>query len=137
MANYKSLFTRHMDSEGIKYTDVNEYAVRVGYNAKNMSSVSIYVFFDKDNEPLVTLKCWEIAKFDGEKRAAGILACNDVNNRYRWTNFYIDDDGDVNAQIDTYVDERNCGTLCTNLVGRMVSIIDGAYPTFMQALWSK
>jgi hypothetical protein len=70
------------------------------------------------------------------KLDAGINVCNKMNNHWRWVTFCIDDDGDVAASIDSYVDDFNCGELCMNLVRRMVNIIDEAYPDIARALWA-
>ena len=121
MANYKNLFMRHMDRNDIKYTDVKENVVKVSYTGDNLQTIPIYVFFDKDGDPLVSFKCWNIANFKG-KEAAGIM-------------FYIDDDADVITQIDSYVDEENCGSVCLSLVRRMVNIIDETYPDIMRTIW--
>ena len=134
VANYKNLFMRHMDRNNIKYTDVRENVVRVVYTGDNLRTIPVFVFFDAEGDPLVSFKCWEIANFKNEKMAAGIIACNELNNKYRWVKFYLDDDSDVVAQIDAYVDDETCGGECLSLVRRMVHIVDGGYPTLMQAL---
>ena len=59
----------------------------------------------------------------------------ELNNQYRWVTFYIDDDADVITQIDSYVDEENCGSVCLSLVRRMVNIIDESYPDIMRTIW--
>ena len=136
MASYKELFMSYMDCNGIKYTDVKENVVRVVYTGDNLKTIPIYVFFDADGDPLVSFKCWEIANFKDEKMAGGVIACNLLNKKYRWVKFYLDDDSDVVAQIDAYVDEETCGSECLSLVKRMVNIIDEGYPTFMRAIWA-
>lgn len=135
MANYKNLFMRFMDRNNIKYTDVKENVVKVVYTGDNLKTIPVFVFFDADGDPLVSFKCWEIANFKDEKMAGGIVACNQLNNKYRWVKFYLDDDCDVVAQIDAYIDEDTCGSECTSLVKRMVNIVDEGYPTFMRAIW--
>ncbi len=135
MANYKQLFINYMETNGIKYTDRNEYSVKVSYSGDNMQSIPVYVFFDEDGDPLVTFKCWDIANFKS-KTAAGMLACNTMNNEYRWVKFYIDDDCDVICSCDAYIDAGTCGSECLSLVQRVVSICDKAYPTFMRALYN-
>lgn len=136
MANYKNLFMRYMDRNNVKYTDVKENVVKVVYTGDNLKTIPIYVFFDADGDPLVSLKCWEIANFKDEKMAAGVIACNQLNCKYRWVKFYLDKDSDVVGQIDAYVDEETGGSECLSLVKRMVNIIDESYPTFMTSLWS-
>ena len=68
--------------------------------------------------------------------AKGINVCNELNRKFRWVKFYIGSDGDVNAQIDAYIDEESCGFICKSLVSRTVNIVNEGYPTFMKALWS-
>lgn len=135
MANYKRLFMQHMDREGIKYTDQDDFVVKVVYTGDNLKSIPVFVFFDKDGDPLVQLKCWEIANFKN-KEAKAMIACNQVNKEWRWIKFYIDDDADIVAGCDAYIDEATCGSECLSLVRRMVNIVDDAYPTFGKALWS-
>lgn len=68
MTNYKKLFTTYLDSQGVKYSEAKDNVIRVPYTGDNLKTIPVFVFFDSDGEPLVCLKCWEIARFDGEKR---------------------------------------------------------------------
>lgn len=135
MLMYKQLFMNYMDQNNIKYVDRGENRVRVTYNGDNLNTIPIIVIFDKDGGNTVSFKCWDIANFKN-KHDAGINVCNKLNNHWRWVTFCIDDDGDVAASIDSYVDDFNCGELCMNLVRRMVNIIDEAYPDIARALWA-
>jgi hypothetical protein len=135
MANYKALFLRHLDREGIKYQDRDEFCVKVTYAGDNLKSIPVFVFFDEDGDPLVQFKCWDIANFKN-KETAGYRACNEVNSKYRWVKFNIDNDADVVASIDAYIDEDSCGRECLSLVRRVVNITDDAYPIFARAIWS-
>lgn len=135
MANYKQLFMNYMDREGIKYTDNGEFSVRIVYNGDNMQSIPVVVHFDKDGDNMVQFHCWEIGNFK-DKFAAGVLAANEMNAKYRWVKFYIDDDKDMVCSTDAYIDYDSCGEECMSLVRRVVNITDEAYPTFMKALWS-
>ena len=134
MAEYKRLVSRYLDENDIKFTDVKENVIKIAYSGDNLKTIPIFVFFDKDGDPLVTLRCWEICNFKYQE-ARGILTCNEMNSRYRWVTFYVDDDDDVIAQIDSYIDEENCGSVVLDLVRRMVNIIDETYPKFMKARW--
>lgn len=134
MANYKQLFLRYLDEKGVKYTDRDEYVVRISYSCDNLKTIPVYIFFDEDGDPMVQFKCWDIANFKN-KEAKGIFACNEMNKTYRWVKFYLDKDADVVASIDAYIAEYNCGEECLALVRRLVNIIDDAYPTFAKAMW--
>lgn len=134
MADYKQLFIQHMIQEGIKYSEVNDHAVKVVYSGDNLQTIKIIVIFDEDGDPLVSVRCWEIANFK-DKLAEGYIATNKLNSEYRWVKYYLDKDYDVVASIDAYVDEATCGSECLSLVRRMVNIIDDSYPVFMRAIY--
>lgn len=127
MPDYKQLFLDYMDASGVRYSDLRADVVRVTYTGDNLKSIPVYVFFDKDGEGLVCLNCWDIARFPEHRKAHGVITCNELNKRYRWVKFYLDDDLDIVAQIDACVDEVTCGSECLSLVRRMVSIVDEGY----------
>ncbi len=135
MANYKQLYMDYMDENGIKYSDVDDFVVRVAYTGDNLKSIPVHVFFDKTGDSVINMVCFEIANFKSNT-AAGLIACNEMNSKYRWVKFYIDNDGDLFCSLDAYIDEDTCGEECRNLVGRIVNIVDEAYPVFMRALWA-
>ena len=138
MANYKNLFMSYMDSEGVRYTELDtekNNVVKAVYNGDNLKSIAVFVFFDSDGDPLVQLKCWDIANFKGKEDKA-IRVCNDLNATYRWVKFYVDDDADIIADIDAVVDFGSCGAECLQLVRRIVNIVDESYPEIARALWS-
>lgn len=131
--SYKQAFMSYMDQEGIKYQDKGEFVVSVTYTGDNLKSIPIMVFFDKDGEGLVQLVCWEICNFSEEKQAAGLLCCNQLNSKFRWVKFYVDNDRDTRAELDAIIDPETVGRECLALVRRMVRIVDDAYPTLMAA----
>ena len=135
MLYYAQLFANHMNSEGVKFSEEKENVIKVVYTGDNLDSIPVYVFFDKDGDPLVTFKCWNIINFKSNREAA-INACNEMNAKFRWIKFYIDDDGDIIAEMDAMIDDATCGKECLYLVRRAVSIIDDAYPTFVKARWA-
>lgn len=134
MLMYKRLFMQHMDNEGVKYTDHKEHIVKVVYGGDNLKSIPIYIVFDKEGDALVQLKCWDIANLKN-KVGRAMIACNELNNKYRWVKFYIDKDGDINGELDAIVDAASAGEECLSLVRRMVNIIDEAYPVFGRILF--
>ena len=138
MLKYKSLFMSYMDSECVKYSDLdteNDNVVKVVYNGDNLNSIPIYVFFDTDDDPLVQFKCWNIANFKGKEDKA-VRLCNNLNAKWRWVRFFVDSDSDIIADIDAVVDFGSCGAECLQLVRRIVNIVDESYPEIASALWS-
>lgn len=136
MLRYKQLYMDYMNEKGIKYTDVDENVVRVSYGAKNLRSIAIYVIFDKNENPIVSFKCWEVANFK-EKEARALIACNELNKKYRWARFYLNDNAEIVVDCDAQIDESTGGEECARIVSRLVGIIDEAYPTFARALWAE
>lgn len=133
MNAYKKLFMDRMDSEGIKYTDTDENALKIVFNGENLQTIPVHVIFDEDGDAV--FRCWNIANFK-DKMPAGLVACNKLNTKYRWMKFYIDKDYDLIASIDTTMIEENTGNVCMVSLSRMISIIDDSYPIFMKALWN-
>ena len=132
---YAMEFKEYMDDNGIKYTEKKENVLQVIYEADNMESITIYVIFDPDNEPIVQFKCWDILSFKSNE-AAALVVCNLLNAKYRWVKFYLDDDKDIVASIDARVDIDTCGEDCMDMVDRFVSILDAAYPEIARARWA-
>ncbi|MBQ4099496.1 MAG: YbjN domain-containing protein [Clostridia bacterium] len=135
MVEFAQLFTEHMDAKGVKYTVKSENVVNVTYNGDNKDEISIYVVFDKDGDGLVELKCWDVEKFKNKKDSA-LKVCNDLNLKYRWVKFYVDDDDDVIVSMDAIIDRSTCGAECLSLVLRLVNILDDAYPEIAKARWA-
>ena len=138
MANYKNLFMSYMDSEGVRYTELDtekNNVVKVVYNGDNLKSIAVFVFFDSDGDPLVQLKCWDIANFKGKEDKA-IRVCNDLNATYRWVKFYVDSDNEVTAAGDAIIDDETAGEECYEIVQRYVNIIDDVYPRIMKVIWA-
>ena len=136
MANYKSAFLRYLDSRGVKYQDEGTYRVSVSYKGENVSSIKVAVVFDDDGDGLVAMRCWSLGSVKNDKYAKTLLTCNELNERFRWVKFYIDRDQDICAALDAVIDIDTCGAECHQLVTRMVSICDDAYPEFMKVMWN-
>ena len=67
MADYKSEFMRYMDNNGVKYQVLNGGQIRITYNADNMKTIPIIVFFDEKGNNLVEFICFQIATFKDDK----------------------------------------------------------------------
>ncbi len=134
--DYKSLFIHYLDQEGLHYTDLGDYKVKVSYRGDNAPSIPVYLFFDKNGKNYVALDSWGVAKFPSEKRAAGLVVCNSLNGMYRWVRFFLDSESEIRCQADIVIEPGTAGEECNELVERIVSIVDEAYPEIMKALWA-
>ena len=134
--DYKSAFMREMDRQGIRYSDDGEFRVSVSYSGDFTNSIKINVIFDKDGEGLVALRCWSFGSIPSNAREYMLERCNKLNAEYRWVKFYIDNDGNLSVGMDAVVDIDSVGKECVQLVKRMVSIYDDAYPTLIKrCIW--
>lgn len=131
---YKQLCLEYMRREKIKYEDLRELVIKVTYKGDNLPSIPIFVYFEEQQKPIVSVKCWNIMNFSSH-RELGVSVCNELNEKGRWAKFYVDQDADVIAELDAYIDKQDCGFTIMELVRRMVSIVDEAYPILMHALW--
>lgn len=133
---YLQRFTNYLDMKGVKYTVDNEYKLHVSFSADNTSSIVVNVIFDKEGNGIVRFVVWSIGKFPESKIGAGMVACNELNKKYRWVKFYIDADDEGCAEMDAIVDEETAGQECHELLYRVVNIVDEAYPDIMRALYA-
>lgn len=134
-ANYKELFMRYMRAQDINFRESGDYTVTIPYRADNAGHQDINVRFDKDGGNTVWFWCSYASMKRQDKRNACILTCNELNQKFRWVRFYLDEDNDLMAEADALVYRDTCGEECLKLVSRMVNIIDEAYPLVMKVMW--
>ena len=92
MANFKAQYLRYMDAHNIKYTTINDI-VSVTYTGSKSQSITILVAFDSGGANLAEFACYSIGTCTGdEKYANAIVLCNEMNKKFRWINFFVDDD---------------------------------------------
>ncbi|MBR5479315.1 MAG: YbjN domain-containing protein [Clostridia bacterium] len=136
MSDFIKLFTDKLEEQEIWYTAIDKNIIKVNMSGENKKDFPVYVVFDSEGLPIVQFKCWDIVSFTG-KEALGIVMCNSMNKLYRWVRFYLDDTASVIVDTDTYVEENTCGEACLNLLQKMASIIDDAYPALACAVLKK
>lgn len=97
--------------------------------------VQLIIFFDAD-EDAVAIRCFDLVRVSEEQYPKALMSCNALNDRMRWVKFCIDKERNVQAEVDAVIDDTNAGKVTMNLVLRMASIIDDAYPVINKAIWS-
>lgn len=70
-----------------------------------------------------------------DRYPAAMVACNALNNQYRWLKFYLDDDGDIMVEDDAIVFEDSAAAECFELIARTVSILEEARPILMRVMY--
>ncbi|MBR4873811.1 MAG: YbjN domain-containing protein [Clostridia bacterium] len=137
MTQYAREFAHCLDANGIHFSrsEKNDNHLIIPYSGDNFPSLHIVADFDDDGDPTVQFRCWELQNFKSNP-AMGVVVCNDLNMKYRWIKFYLDDDRDIVATLDAVIDPDNCGSYCLLQLLRMVSVLDDAYPQIAKARWS-
>lgn len=105
------------------------------WNGENIQTVELaYISTDDDND--VAVRCFRIAQVPQNKMENVRKVLNELNNKYRYVKFVVDDEQDVNCEYDLPIATEAVGACCTEMCIRMVQIIDEAYPEIMKALWA-
>lgn len=132
------LTAAYFDSIGFKYslTGENNEAIDTGIGGMdNLSSVRILFIFDDDESSTVHAIVPQLIKIPSNKKDSMYKVINDINQHFRWVKFYIDSEGDVQVDADAILDFDTCGKECFEILQRMASICDEAYPMLMKELW--
>lgn len=132
-------FIRTCDREGLKYkeprtTDSGKTAVTLGVSGSHGNSYNVGFYFDTD-EKGVAVRVYQFTACNDSNYAKMLLACNQLNNKYRWLKFVIDDDRDINIEADCIISPTTAGTVCTEMFYHVMGIAKDAYPILMKAQW--
>ena len=129
--NFLAIFAEYLDAQGVLYT-LNEEngTISIGYSCENTDGIFAKAYYD-DDSPILTVVSWDLGNVgtDPTNIASAILACNEMNNTYRWVKFSVDSDNDFACRLNAYVDERTCGEASLAYVKRLIEVMDAAWPT--------
>lgn len=132
-------FIKELDRKRIKYTDrgtleSGKDCITVSYTCKNMESLAIHFFFDKDCES-VAVRAFDIVKLSAAQAGNMLVAINSQNARFRFVKFVLDtNDYTVQAEIDVPFRKHDVGEVCVEVMNRVLSICDDAYLELKKAL---
>ena len=139
MLKTTELFINELEEHELTYDPVRvledgDEMVQLGAKLDN-TFVQLIIFFDAD-EDAVAIRCFDLVRVSEEQYPKALMSCNALNDRMRWVKFCIDKERNVQAEVDAVIDDTNAGKVTMNLVLRMASIIDDAYPVINKAIWS-
>lgn len=120
--------------EPVRVLEDGDEMVQLGAKLDN-TFVQLIILFDAD-EDAVAIRCFDLVRVSEEQYPKALMSCNALNDRMRWVKFCIDKERNVQAEVDAVIDDTNAGKVTMNLVLRMASIIDDAYPVINKAIWS-
>ena len=139
MLKTTELFINELEEHELTYEPVRvledgDEMVQLGAKLDN-TFVQFIILFDLD-EDAVAIRCFDLVRVSEEQYPKALMSCNALNDRMRWVKFCIDKERNVQAEVDAVIDDTNAGKVTMNLVLRMASIIDDAYPLINKAIWS-
>ena len=139
MLKTTELFINELEEHELTYEPVRvledgDEMVQLGAKLDN-TFVQLIILFDLD-EDAVAIRCFDLVRVSEEQYPKALMSCNALNDRMRWVKFCIDKERNVQAEVDAVIDDTNAGKVTMNLVLRMASIIDDAYPVINKAIWS-
>ncbi|MCD8192406.1 MAG: YbjN domain-containing protein [Oscillospiraceae bacterium] len=108
--------------------------MKCGWNLSS-TKIDVIVAFEEDCK-YAAFRCFNFAKAPKDRFGHAMIACNELNKKYKWVKFYLDDDGDVTAENDAILDAATCGEVCFELMIRMTQIVNEAYPVIMKAIYA-
>ncbi len=129
------LVAQYLESQEAKAEQVEENVLRIGWGFKG-GSIQIFFDFDEEDEH-VHLEGLGFIDVPEEKYDAIYPVLNEMNNKYNHVKFVLDTErGTLRARDDDVIQLDSCGPECFELMARMVSVVEDAFPTFMKALWA-
>ncbi len=127
-----------LESKNIKYSIVREDAekndyITVSSKADKMQSMTLSFFID-DND--ICVKVFGVANVPEEKKPTVLNALNELHKKYRWVTFFIDEEEEVVAQIDSkFKSNESAPELFWELLLRAYDIVNDSYPEIMKSIW--
>lgn len=67
--------------------------------------------------------------------ADALIVCNQLNAKYKWLKFYIDEDFDLMIDDDAILDPSNAADEAFELLYRRVNLLKEVKPTLMKAIY--
>ena len=105
------------------------------FGIKNGGSYRIK-FISRDDDNDVAVRVFGIISVEEDQKEKLLPALNELNNKYRFMKFVLDDDGDVNMEYDYPLRDPDPAASAQEMVIRIVKMVDDAYPLLMRRLWS-
>ena len=120
------LFCEKLNEENLFYQIHEENnVVTIGYSGKNFKSLTFAVIFDDDGSA-VSIKAYSIATFKKNQLEDAYKFCNEMNTKYRWVKFYVDDDNELTASSDAIITKESIAEECIRMLALIISIVDSA-----------
>lgn len=100
-------------------------------NGDYMQNMQLRIFL-QESDISIYLKIGQVTQ---EKASALILKLNEINSKYRFVKFYVEDDSSIFAEIDYDFNKEDAADVCFQACIRIVRIVDECYPEIMKTIW--
>ena len=126
------------ESQGLHVEQMGENGevLIAGFSMENRDGMMIIMHFDEGDgtAKVLTQNPAKIPVTSVEKM---IKVVNDLNKRFRWIKFYIDEsDNTITAEDDAIIQLDSCGMEMLQCCIQLAKISDDAYPIIMKAIYA-
>ena len=131
------IFKTFLESKDMEATMVDDEhnVLRIGVGLNNTQLAIYFQFGDDDAD--VHLEGRQFAQIPKDQIEKIYKICNSINDAFRFTKFvWHEDADDLCCRIDGVIQLDSCAEEVFELMARMASIVDEAYPRIMKALWA-
>ena len=110
------------------------WLVRAGMSGKSSTYDFLFIKTDAEGND-VAVRVFKVARFKPHQRELALETINEVQKKFRFVRFVLDDDCDVNVEYDFPASYLAIGEGAFDMLIRMTSILDESYPQLMRAVW--
>ena len=104
-----------------------------GFNGeKTVTNLLIHI---DAQDHTVMIRAADIAKVPIDRKYDVLVVLNQLNEKYRWSRFYVDGNETINVQTDQILAGESSGAIVMELILRINSIVNEAFPEIMKAIW--
>ncbi len=138
-------FMRLLDSKGMSYTYKHEregdnlngvVRVQLGGGGLNFPPTAFWVDFDFNNSgegDSIHISAAGVMSFNRSNRMNCLRVCNKVGNERRFARFYLDEDDDLCADVDSWVSDENAADRAYELLMLFAGVFNVTWKDFENA----
>lgn len=129
------LFANYLNAKGVRF-DAREH--QDGHNSIviHQSGITTICSFNGDTGSYLSFYHQVVTGVPKDKLVDAILACNALNEQFKWLKFYVDKEGDLMAEDDAILAYENAAEETWELLLRGFHVIDAAKPALMRAIYA-
>jgi len=137
--SYAQIVADFMDSKGFHHSGVQQNSNGANYIQFSITgeatNVRFTVIFNEEGHDAAIRAFDFVEHIPDSKYAECLVCCNELNMKFRYVKFYIDNDNSITLEDDAVIDEETAGDEVLRLSFTMMHIADEAYPILMKAIY--